>query len=211
MKKEGGCMTGWEKVGLMVMGLSLLFCQMAAAGEIQRKIAAESIIEQVAKRGTIRVGMDVFVPWAMKNKKGELIGFEIDVARQLAEDMGVKVEFVPTKWSGIIPALIAGKFDVIISIGTLQSSTINFKPFFMDLVQNYLEKNSAIILGFPNSRWIGGEMVYGAKAPNYVMSEMSLVLNDIIFAKKYLQQHKYRVTITGKEYLFLTATKIEMK
>jgi polar amino acid transport system substrate-binding protein len=50
----------------------------------------------------------------MKDKTGKLIGFEIDVATRLAEDMGVKVEFVPTKWSGIIPALITGKFDVII-------------------------------------------------------------------------------------------------
>jgi hypothetical protein len=78
----------------------------------------------------------------------------------------------------------------------------------MDLVQNYLEKDSAIILGFPNSRWIAGEMVYGAKAPNYAMSEMSLLFNDVMFCKKYLQQKKYRVTITGKHYLFLTATKI---
>jgi len=107
-----------------------------------------------------------------------------------------------------IDSLNLGKFDLLISIGTLQSPSINFKPFFMKLVQEYLKKDSAIILGFPNSRWIGGEMIYGAKAPNYAMSEMSLVLNDIIFCKKYLQQKKYRVTITGKHYLFLTATKI---
>ncbi|HIP17981.1 MAG TPA: methyltransferase domain-containing protein [Sulfurovum sp.] len=107
-----------------------------------------------------------------------------------------------------LESLNLGRFDLLISIGTLQSPNINFKPFFMDLVQNYLEKDSAIILGFPNSRWIGGEMIYGAKAPNYVMSEMSLLFNDVIFCKKYLQQKKYRVTITGKHYLFLTATKI---
>jgi len=107
-----------------------------------------------------------------------------------------------------IDRLNLGKFDLLISIGTLQSPSINFKPFFMSLVQNYLTKDSAIILGFPNSRWIGGEMIYGAKAPNYVMSEMSLLFNDVIFCKKYLQQKKYRVTITGKQYLFLTATKI---
>ena len=101
-----------------------------------------------------------------------------------------------------------GKFDLLVSIGTLQSPSINFKPFFMSLVQNYLEKDAAIILGFPNSRWIGGEMIYGAKAPNYAMSEMSLLFNDVIFCKKYLQQHKYRVTLTGKQYIFLTATKI---
>ena len=41
--------------------------------------------------------METFVTWAMKDKKGEFVGFEIDVAKQLAEDMGVKVEFVPTR------------------------------------------------------------------------------------------------------------------
>jgi 2-polyprenyl-3-methyl-5-hydroxy-6-metoxy-1,4-benzoquinol methylase len=107
-----------------------------------------------------------------------------------------------------IDSLGLGQFDLLISIGTLQSPSIDFKPFFMKLIQNYLKKDSAIILGFPNSRWIGGEMLYGAKAPNYAMSEMSLVLNDVMFCKKYLQQKKYRVTITGKHYLFLTATKI---
>jgi SAM-dependent methyltransferase len=107
-----------------------------------------------------------------------------------------------------LDSLNLGRFDLFISIGTLQSPSIHFKPFFMSLVQNYLEKDAAIILGFPNSRWVGGEMIYGAKAPNYVMSEMSLLYNDVIFCKKYLQQHKYRVTLTGKQYVFLTATKI---
>ena len=76
--------------------------------------AGESIIEKIQKAGVIRVGMSTFVPWAMKDKQGNLIGFEIDVAKKLAQDMGVEVEFVPTAWSGIIPALLTGKFDVII-------------------------------------------------------------------------------------------------
>ncbi|MDD5373987.1 MAG: class I SAM-dependent methyltransferase [Sulfurimonas sp.] len=100
------------------------------------------------------------------------------------------------------------KFDLIISIGTLQSSNINFNTAFMSLFQNHLQKDGAMILGFPNCRWIDGEMIYGAKAPNYAFSEMSLVLKDIHFCKKYLQQKKYRVVITGKDYLFLTARKI---
>lgn len=107
-----------------------------------------------------------------------------------------------------LDTLELGYFDLLISIGTLQSPSINFKPFFMSLVQDYLEKDAAIILGFPNSRWVGGEMIYGAKAPNYTMSEQSLLYNDVMFCKKYLQQKKYRVTITGKQYVFLTATKI---
>ncbi len=101
-----------------------------------------------------------------------------------------------------------GRFDLIISVGTLQSPDINFKPFFMSLVQNYLTKEGAVILGFPNCRWMGGEMIYGAKAPNYAYSEMSLLHNDVDFCKRYLQQKKFRVTITGKSYIFLTATPI---
>ena len=76
--------------------------------------AQESVIEKIQKQGVIRVGMSTFVPWAMKDKQGNLAGFEIDVAKKLARDMGVKIEFVPTAWSGIIPALLTGKFDVII-------------------------------------------------------------------------------------------------
>lgn len=101
----------------MTVGLMLIcgfFATAGNAGEIQQKLVEESVLEQVMRRGILRVGMSTFVPWAMKDKTGELIGFEIDVAKRLAEDMGVKVEFVPTKWAGIIPALLTGKFDVII-------------------------------------------------------------------------------------------------
>ena len=101
------------------------------------------------------------------------------------------------------------KADLLISIGTLQSSGLNFKLLFMDLIQNYLEDKGSIILGFPNCRWIDGEMIYGAKAANYSYSEQSVLYKDVYFCKKYLQQKKYRVTLTGKNYLFLTATSIK--
>ena len=107
-----------------------------------------------------------------------------------------------------IDSLHLEPFDTLISIGTLQSPSIQFKPFFMKLVQEYLTQDAAIILGFPNSRWTGGELLYGAKVPNYAMSELGHLLSDVMFCKKYLQQKKYRVTITGKQYIFLTATKV---
>ena len=122
--------SGIVLVSVFVLGLAAT----ASAGETQRKLVAESAIEQIAKRGVIKVGMDIFVPWAMKDKKGELIGFEIDIAKKLAEDMGVKVEFVPTKWSGIIPALTTGKFDVLIggmTITTKRNLKVNFtRPYY---------------------------------------------------------------------------------
>jgi len=102
-----------------------------------------------------------------------------------------------------------GKADLIISIGTLQSSNLNFNRLFMSIIQNQLSRKGAIILGFPNCRWIDGEMIYGARAKNYSFSEMGVLYKDVMFCKRYLQQKKFRVTLTGKDYIFLTATSIE--
>jgi len=88
-----------------------------------------SQLETILQRGTIKVGFDTFKPWAMKDKDGNYIGFEIEVAKKLAEDMGVQIEFVPTKWSGIIPALLTGKFDIIIggmSVTPARNLKVNF-------------------------------------------------------------------------------------
>lgn len=99
---------------LAVIGLVILLCASAASAATRVDLAKESTLEQVLQRGVLRVGFSTFVPWAMQDKKGEFVGFEIDVARRLAQDMGVKVQFEPTQWSGIIPALLSGKFDIII-------------------------------------------------------------------------------------------------
>ena len=100
--------------------------------EVVERAGDHASVEQVLQRGVLRVGMDTFQPWAMPDKTGQLIGFEIDVATRLAQDMGVNVEFVPTKWSGIIPALLTGKFDVIIGgmgIVVFFVAILSFLPF----------------------------------------------------------------------------------
>lgn len=100
-----------------------------AASNVQKELAQTSTIEKVLRRGKLKVGMSTFVPWAMQSKTGEWVGFEIDVARRLAKDMGVEVEFIPTKWDGLIPSLLTGKFDLVIAgmMGTPQRALkINF-------------------------------------------------------------------------------------
>ncbi len=99
---------------MVIIVLAVAMQQTAFAEGVRQELVAESTIEQVLRRGVLNVGMSTFVPWAMKDKTGRFIGFEIDVASRLAADMGVKINFVPTKWSGIIPSLLTGKFDVII-------------------------------------------------------------------------------------------------
>lgn len=108
-------------------------CLALSAGLIpaQSHAAEKGTLDQILERGVLRVGFDTFVPWAMKDKNGEFVGFEIDVARRLADDMGVKIQFVPTKWDGIIPALLSGKFDIIIG-GMGITPSRNLKVNFSD-------------------------------------------------------------------------------
>lgn len=108
-----------------------------------------------------------------------------------------------------LESLALPKADLLISIASLQSVSSNFKVLFMSIVQNYLKKDGAMILAFPNCRWIDGDSIYGAKSKNYSYSEFSVLFNDIIFCKKYLQQKGFRVTLTGKSYIFLTASSLK--
>ncbi len=118
----------------VIMGLVLILALAAVpvfAKEVRQSLAEESTLAQVVAKNKLRIGFSTFVPWAMKDKTGGYTGFEIEVAKQLAADMGVEAEFVPTKWSGIIPALLTGKFDIIIGGMTITPER-NLKVNFSD-------------------------------------------------------------------------------
>ena len=95
-------------------------------------LAKKSTIEQILKRGELRVGFESgYVPFEMTNKKGEFIGFDMDYGRRLAKDMGVKFVPINTAWDGIIPALMTGKFDIIMGGMTITQER-NLKVNFAD-------------------------------------------------------------------------------
>ena len=105
----------------------------------------DSVLEEVQYRGTLRVGLGLFEPWSACDADGELIGFEIDIATRVAEDIGVEVEFLRTDWSYIIPSLIAQEFDVIISGMTIlpeRNLRVNFTSSY-NSTGIYLVANTA--------------------------------------------------------------------
>lgn len=73
-------------------------------------------LQDAISAGKLRVGvlMDV-APWGFKDEKGEATGLDIDLAKLLAADMGVKLELVPVTGASRIPSLLADKVDILIA------------------------------------------------------------------------------------------------
>ena len=104
-----------------------------AARAADAELAKDSTLEGVLRRGQLRVGFEAgYMPFQMIDKRAGLrqrdlrpadvrrggqqasfIGFDIDIAREMATELGVKFVPVHTRWTSIIPALRLGRFDII--------------------------------------------------------------------------------------------------
>ena len=125
--------------------VSLLFAVLMALAITTSTMAGT--LDEIQKRGKLRVGMEPgYMPFELKNQKGEIIGFDVDMANRMAKAMGVELELVDTAWDGIIPALLTGKFDVIMSGMTLtqeRNMSINFAPPYIVIGQSILHQEGS--------------------------------------------------------------------
>jgi len=88
-----------------------IICQPAWSAEP----AMPSKFQSILKTGTLRVGVALFTPWVFKGKSGNLVGFEIDVAKKIAKDMNLEPKISSYDWNMLIPALMDGQIDIIVA------------------------------------------------------------------------------------------------
>ncbi|MEJ2041605.1 MAG: transporter substrate-binding domain-containing protein [Desulfosarcinaceae bacterium] len=129
-----------------MIGLTLVF--FIAAGVVAPAFGADielwkkSTLNEIINRGELRVGFEAgYLPFEMSDKKGNFIGFDIDMAKAMAKAMKVKFVPVNTAWDGIIPALVTKKFDIIMSGMTVtqeRNLNINFADPYIIVGQTIL-------------------------------------------------------------------------
>jgi len=172
-------------LGLMTLAvIGFLFVTSAFSADID--LAKKSTIEQIMKRGELRVGFESgYVPFEMTNKKGEFIGFDMDYGRRLAKAMGVKFVPINTAWDGIIPALMTGKFDIIMGGMTITQER-NLKVNFAD---PYIVVGQTILL---NKKLKDKVLSYkDLNNPKYIVtSQMGTTGEQAI--KKYIPKATYK-------------------
>lgn len=126
---------------ILVPVLALAMVTQVCASDFE--LAKKSTLETIQKRKVLKVGLDSgYQPFEMVDKKGNVIGFDIDIAKELAKAMGVKLEIINTDFDGIIPALLTEKFDIILSGMTITAKR-NLQINFAD---PYIVVGQAIIL-----------------------------------------------------------------
>lgn len=139
----------------VIVSLAILFCWLSApvmAADIE--LAKKSTLSQILERGELRVGFEAgYMPFEMTDKKGNFVGFDIDLGKRMAKAMGVKYVPVNTAWDGIIPALLTKKFDIIISGMTVtqeRNLKINFADPYIIAGQTILinKKHAGVIKSF---------------------------------------------------------------
>ncbi len=116
---------------LALCSIMFLFTCTSAFGD-DIELAKKSTLERILKKGELRVGFEAgYIPFEMTDKKGNFVGFDIDVAKEMAKAMGVKFVPVNTAWDGIMPSLLTNKFDIIMS-GMTVTQERNLKISFAD-------------------------------------------------------------------------------
>lgn len=105
--------------------------------------------DDIKAKGYFTVGLDdSFPPMGFRDDKGEIVGFDIDMAKKAAEKMGVDVKFQPCVWSGIIMELNNKNIDVVwngMTITAERQAQINFsKPYLANRQIVIVKKDSPI-------------------------------------------------------------------
>ncbi len=121
---------GLPRISVVIVLLSCWICASAIGADID--LAKKSTLETILKRGELWVGFDSgYMPFEMTDQKGRYVGFDIDMAKEMAKALGVKFVPINTAWDDIIPSLTTGKFDIIISGMTITQER-NLKINFAD-------------------------------------------------------------------------------
>lgn len=124
---------------------SMLLLACMTAMVLTASVAVSGTLQEIDKRGTLRVGLEPgYMPFELTNQKGEIIGFDVDMAKRMAKALDVELEIVSTAWDGIIPALLTEKFDIIMSGMTLtqeRNKTILFAKPYILIGQSILVNN----------------------------------------------------------------------
>lgn len=100
-----------KKILSMLLLTALLLTMLCASAFAE---GTADLLTQIQQRGEIIFGTEgTWSPWTFHNENDELVGFDVDVAKAVAEKLGVTATFVEGEWDGLLAGITAGRYDTM--------------------------------------------------------------------------------------------------
>ena len=83
----------------------------------QNMPAGESdLLAKIQQSGEIVIAMEgTWAPWTYHNEEGNLVGYDVEVGRLIAEKLGVEANFIEGEWDGLLAGIDAGRYDIMVN------------------------------------------------------------------------------------------------
>ncbi len=112
-----------KKWTALLMAALLALALAACGGEAPSSSAAApaegqtgDLLAKIQEKGEITVAMEgTWAPWTFHNEDDELVGYDVEVAQNIAEKLGVKVNFVEGEWDGLLGGIDSGRYDLMVN------------------------------------------------------------------------------------------------
>ena len=133
----------------------------------QDNAQAGDLLTQIEERGELIVAMEgTWAPWTYHDESDALVGYDVEVARAIAEKLGVTARFVEGEWDGLLAGLSAGRYDVMVNgvdIDPARQETYDFS-------EPYAYNRTAVITLGGNTEITTLEDLQGKRTANTISS-----------------------------------------
>ena len=102
--------------GSMLAAAALTGCGSDNTAAAVSNTAGKDLLDQIQARGSITVAMEgTWAPWTYHDENDELVGYDVEVAKLIANELGVDVNFVEGEWDGLLAGLDDGRYDIMVN------------------------------------------------------------------------------------------------
>jgi polar amino acid transport system substrate-binding protein len=167
-----------QLAGLLVAGLWLSAC-----GKKEEPPAPAPAAAPAPETKSYNVGTDAaYAPFESQNESGEIVGFDIEIVRAIAEKAGFEVKFVNTPWEGIFNALGQGDRDLLVSAITItdeRKQTMDFSDPYFDAAQLIAVRQDSKVAAFADLKGLKVGVQTGTTGDEAVSNLLGKTSTDI--------------------------------
>lgn len=135
----------------------------------------KNLLQTIKSNGVIRIGTEgTYAPFTFHDSNGNLTGFDVDIANEIAKRLGVKTQFVETKWDGMFAGLDAKRFDAVVNEVSINPD----RQAKYDFSTSYIVSKAVLIVGSDNQDIKKFEDLKGKKSAQSLTSNLGKIAKN---------------------------------